>query len=153
MASTGEKTHYDTLSVASLAAPELVRKAYRQLAQKYHPDKLPGNADAQRVMAQINEAYAVLSDPARRGTYDRWIAARQQRLVAERIEQATRLSGFAAAWPWYLVIATTAFAMLSVGTVAYKAAVPPIAVAHKSAPSPAGRPPPQIDPAGPEPGR
>jgi curved DNA-binding protein CbpA len=121
------RTHYDTLSVAEQAAPELVRTAYRRQAQKYHPDRMPG-VQAQQLMAQINEAYAVLSDPARRASYDRWIDARNARLMAERAarHEASR-SGFAVTWPWYLLGATLAFAALSVGTVIYKSAVPPVA--------------------------
>ena len=125
--STSQVTHYDTLSVAELAGPELVRKAYRRQAQKYHPDRMPGAQD-QQLMAQINEAYAVLSDPARRASYDRWIEARNARLQAERAArlEATR-SGFSVTWPWYLLGATLAFAVLSVGTVIYKSAVPSVA--------------------------
>jgi DnaJ-class molecular chaperone len=134
------RTHYDTLSVATHTAPELVRKAYRQQAQKYHPDKLPGNADAQQVMAEINEAYAVLSDPLRRANYDRWIRAREQRLAAEQAAaRAARPSGFAAAWPWYLLFATISFAVLAVGTVFFKAAVPSVATPVSSSRKPPPR--------------
>jgi len=125
--SISTRTHYDTLSVAEQAAPELVRKAYRRQAQKYHPDRAPG-LQAEQLMAQINEAYAVLSDPQRRASYDRWIDARNARLEAERaaLRESGR-KGFAVTWPWYLLGATIAFAALSVGTVIYKSAVPPVA--------------------------
>lgn len=124
---TTTRTHYDTLSVAEQAAPDIVRKAYRRQAQKYHPDRMPGT-QAQQLMAQINEAYAVLSDPQRRASYDRWIEARNARLQAERAarREAGR-TGFAVTWPWYLLGATLAIAVLSVGTVIYKSAVPPVA--------------------------
>ncbi|MEO7547416.1 MAG: J domain-containing protein [Ramlibacter sp.] len=123
------QTHYDTLSVAHHADLDLVRMAYRRQAQKYHPDKAPGNREAQQRMAQINEAYAVLSNPARRATYDRWIQARHTRIAAERkLARVNRApSRFSAVWPWTLLFATIACAMLAVGTVLYKAAVRPVA--------------------------
>ncbi|RYF43907.1 MAG: J domain-containing protein [Comamonadaceae bacterium] len=128
MGASGQ-THYDTLSVAHRADADLVRLAYRRQAQKYHPDKTPGSRDAQLRMAQINEAYAVLSNPARRATYDRWIEARRARIAAER--QAARAgqpaSRFSAAWPWTLLFATIACAVLAVGTVLYKSAVRQVA--------------------------
>src|SRR5688572_29552064 len=71
--SVSTATYYDLLKVDRKAAPERVRAAYRSLAQRYHPDKRPGNADAIRVMAALNEAYAVLSDPQKRARYDRSI--------------------------------------------------------------------------------
>jgi DnaJ-class molecular chaperone len=121
-------THYQTLGLAPQAAPALVRKAYRQLAQKHHPDKqLANRAQAQQRMAQINEAYAVLSDPVRRASYDRWVQAHQARLAAECAVRAAQPTGFSAAWPWYLLFATMSFTSAAVGTVAYTAAVPPVA--------------------------
>ncbi len=71
--SVSTATYYDLLNVSREAAPEGVRQAYRSLAQRYHPDKLQGSAEAVRVMAALNEAYAVLSDPQRRAHYDRAI--------------------------------------------------------------------------------
>lgn len=123
------QTHYDTLSVAQDADAALVRVAYRRQAQKFHPDKTPGNREAQQRMAQINEAYAVLSHPARRSSYDRWIEARRARIAAERkaLRAAQPLSRFSAAWPWTLLFATIACAVLAVGTVLYKSAVRQVA--------------------------
>ena len=66
-------TYYDVLQVERDAPPERVRAAYRKLAQKYHPDKMPGNANAVRAMAAINAAYEVLSDTHRRAEHDLWI--------------------------------------------------------------------------------
>src|SRR3954465_5634096 len=66
-------TYYDVLQVERDASPERVRAAYRKLAQKYHPDKMPGNANAVRAMAAINAAYEVLSDQHRRAEHDLWI--------------------------------------------------------------------------------
>ena len=61
-------THYDTLGVASSASAEQIREAYRSLARRHHPDR-SATSDSGR-MHDINEAYRVLSDPARRAVYD-----------------------------------------------------------------------------------
>lgn len=66
-------THYDNLKVTRNAPPEVIRAAYKTLSQKYHPDRHPGNADAERVMSLINVSYQVLSDPAQRAEHDRSI--------------------------------------------------------------------------------
>lgn len=70
-------THYDNLKVARNAPPEVIRAAYKILAQKYHPDRNPGDAAAARAMKFINAAYEVLSDPDRRREHDEWIAANE----------------------------------------------------------------------------
>jgi curved DNA-binding protein CbpA len=133
-------TYYDILKVSRRAAPDGVRTAYRRLAQKYHPDKLPGNADAVRVMAMLNEAYGVLSDPDRRASYDRRIEDerafrhRPLRRTIAPVEVPT------AAWPWYLLFVTIAFALAAVATVLYKEVVPGVAVAVSSSPARSGTP-------------
>jgi hypothetical protein len=71
-------THYDNLKVTRNAPPEVIRAAYKTLTQKYHPDRHPGSADAERVMALINVSYQVLSDPVQRAAHDRWIAQQEQ---------------------------------------------------------------------------
>ncbi len=65
------KTHYDTLNVARTAPAEVIRAAYKVLAQKYHPDRSNGNLDDQRLMAQINAAYDVLRSDDKKERYDR----------------------------------------------------------------------------------
>ena len=121
-------TYYDILRVSRRADAAGVRMAYRRLAQKYHPDRLPGNADAQRIMAMINEAHDVLSDPARRAGYDRSLAGRDD--DAQRARRLRLLASDApvAAWPWCLLFATMAFAAAAVGTVLYKSVVPGVAL-------------------------
>ena len=66
------RTHYDDLNVTQDAPPEVIRAAYRALAQRYHPD-INRTSDAEHTMKIINEAYAVLSDAKRRTNYDAWI--------------------------------------------------------------------------------
>jgi hypothetical protein len=70
-------THYDNLKVARQAPQEVVRAAYKALSQKYHPDKNPGDEKAARIMAIVNSAYGILSDPVRRKEHDEWIAAEE----------------------------------------------------------------------------
>jgi curved DNA-binding protein CbpA len=120
----GVATYYDLLKVSPRAQPDGVRLAYRKAAQKFHPDKLPGNADAERVMAALNEAYAVLSDPQRRALYDRRIedAKAYERRARER--GMVPIDAPEAVWPWYLLFATMAFAAGAIGLVAYKSLVP-----------------------------
>ncbi|MFL6691959.1 MAG: J domain-containing protein [Ramlibacter sp.] len=63
-------THYDTLEISPRASPEVVRAAYRSLMQRFHPDRHPGDDAAAARAAAITEAYDVLSDGAKRATYD-----------------------------------------------------------------------------------
>jgi curved DNA-binding protein len=66
------KDYYQTLGVKKGAPPEEVKKAYRKLAVKYHPDKNPGNKEAEERFKEISEAYAVLSDPQKKAQYDQF---------------------------------------------------------------------------------
>lgn len=122
-------TYYDVLQVERDAAPERVRAAYRKLAHKYHPDKMPGNANAARAMAAINAAYEVLSDAHRRAEHDLWIR-RAERGTQPRppVPQAPRhLWTYlhpARSWPWYLLFGTTVFAVGTVVTAMYLTAMP-----------------------------
>ena len=70
-------THYDNLKVARMAPQEVIRAAYKALSQKYHPDKNAGDEKAARIMAIVNTAYGILSDPVRRKEHDEWIAAEE----------------------------------------------------------------------------
>ena len=70
-------THYDNLKVSRHAPQEVIRAAYKALSQKYHPDKNPGDERAARIMAIVNTAYNILSDPMRRKEHDEWIASEE----------------------------------------------------------------------------
>ncbi|HEV8051826.1 MAG TPA: molecular chaperone DnaJ [Parachlamydiaceae bacterium] len=64
--------YYEVLEVQRSATPEEIKKAYRQKAVKFHPDKNPGNAEAEKRFKEISEAYEVLSDDKKRQVYDRY---------------------------------------------------------------------------------
>jgi curved DNA-binding protein len=64
------KDYYTTLGVDRKATEEDIKRAYRKLALKYHPDKNPGDPKAEEKFKGVNEAYQVLSDPAKRARYD-----------------------------------------------------------------------------------
>lgn len=63
--------YYSILEIQRSATPEEIKKAYRQKALKYHPDKNPGDAEAEKRFKEISEAYEVLSDEKKRQIYDR----------------------------------------------------------------------------------
>jgi curved DNA-binding protein len=64
------KDYYKILGVQRNASKEEIKRAYRKLALKTHPDRNPGNAKAEESFKEINEAYQVLSDPEKKGRYD-----------------------------------------------------------------------------------
>ena len=67
-----KRDYYDVLGVARGAGDEDLKKAYRRLAIQYHPDRNPGNKEAEERFKELNEAYQVLSDADRRAQYDRF---------------------------------------------------------------------------------
>ncbi len=66
------KDYYQVLGLGKDAAPDEIKKAFRKLAVKFHPDKNPGSKEAEDKFKEINEAYAVLSDPEKKAQFDRF---------------------------------------------------------------------------------
>jgi len=64
--------YYKVLGLTKSATEKEIKKAYRSLARKYHPDVNPGNADSEKKFKEINEANEVLSDPEKRKKYDKY---------------------------------------------------------------------------------
>lgn len=64
------KDYYKILGVSKSTSPEEIKKAYRKLALKHHPDRNKGNTSAEAAFKDLNEAYAVLRDPEKRKQYD-----------------------------------------------------------------------------------
>ncbi len=62
---------YKTLGVGKNASDEEIKKAYRKLARRYHPDRNPGDKQAEERFKEISQAHDILSDPEKRKAYDR----------------------------------------------------------------------------------
>ncbi len=69
------RDYYEVLGVAQDASEAELKKVYRQLAMQFHPDKNPGDSQAEERFKEVNEAYGVLSDPDKRAHYDRFGSA------------------------------------------------------------------------------
>lgn len=70
-----DRDYYEILGLKKGASPEEIKKAFRKLAVKYHPDKNAGDKKAEERFKEINEAYAVLSDPEKKAQYDQFGSA------------------------------------------------------------------------------
>ncbi|KAG6552764.1 hypothetical protein Mapa_005712 [Marchantia paleacea] len=70
--SAASRSYYDVLQIPKSASDDQIKRAYRKLALKYHPDKNPGNEEATKKFAEISNAYEVLSDKEKRGIYDQY---------------------------------------------------------------------------------
>lgn len=67
-----KRDYYEVLGVSRDADDATLKKAYRQVAKKYHPDMNPGDAEAEKKFKEASEAYAILSDPEKRRQYDQF---------------------------------------------------------------------------------
>lgn len=136
--SVSTPSYYDVLQVSRTAPQSEIRSAYRRLAQRYHPDRSPDNAHAPKVMAHLNKAYEVLSDPVQRIEHDRWLrhreAPRQATVSVSRSPVRERI----ARWPWVLLFATITCGVLSMATVLYKTLPQSPGHPSRSAPSAEG---------------
>src|ERR1700723_113686 len=83
MATTPKKDYYEILGVKKSASAEDIRKAFRKLARKYHPDVIPGDKSAEEKFKTLSEANDVLSDPKKRKMYDQLV------FYSDNIEPAT----------------------------------------------------------------
>jgi curved DNA-binding protein len=72
MPASNFKDYYSVLGLSKGASPEEIKKAFRRLARKYHPDMNPGDRSAENRFKEVNEAYEILSDPDKRSKYDKF---------------------------------------------------------------------------------
>ena len=70
--SVAKRDYYEILSVTRDCDEQTLKGAYRKLALQYHPDRNPGNHEAEERFKEAAEAYAILSDPQKRASYDRF---------------------------------------------------------------------------------
>src|SRR6056297_623443 len=67
-----KRDYYEVLGLEKSAGDQEIKRAYRRLAMKYHPDRNPGDAEAERMFKECAEAYEVLSDEQKRKVYDQY---------------------------------------------------------------------------------
>ncbi|MHB8846267.1 MAG: molecular chaperone DnaJ [Nitrospirota bacterium] len=96
MPSTAKKDYYDVLGVNRKAPEAEIKKAFRKLARKYHPDVNPGDKSSEAQFKELNEAYEVLSDPKKRQQYDQFGHAAFEQGFGQGSGQGSGFEGFSA---------------------------------------------------------
>ena len=102
-----KRDYYEVLGVDKNADDAAIKKAYRQLAKKYHPDMNPGDAEAEKKFKEASEAYAVLSDPDKKRQYDQFGHAAFEGGMAEDL--------MSPAWIWAIYLAIYSATFLAEG--------------------------------------
>lgn len=95
-----KRDYYETLGVNKSADKEAIKRAYRKLAKKYHPDTNAGNPHAEEMFKDVTEAYNVLSDEKKRKLYDEFGFAGLQEGFSEEAARQAAQGGFG--WLWRL---------------------------------------------------
>ena len=67
-----KRDYYEVLGIQKGASDSEIKRAYRKMAKKYHPDNNPGDKKAEEMMKEVNEAYEVLSNPDKKAAYDQY---------------------------------------------------------------------------------
>ena len=67
-----KKDYYEVLGLSRTASEDEIKRAYKKLAMKHHPDRNPGDASAEEKFKEIKEAYEILSDAQKRSAYDQF---------------------------------------------------------------------------------
>lgn len=88
------RNYYEILGITKNASSEEIKKAYRTLARRYHPDRNPGNKAAEEKFKDINEAYEVLSDSSKRSQYDQFSKVWSKRNFGGRNGKSTSVNNF-----------------------------------------------------------
>ena len=88
-----KQDYYETLGVTKSSSEQEIKKAFRRLAMKYHPDRNPNDKAAEKKFKSINEAYGILSDPEKKAAYDQFGHAGVEGAAGGGPERAARGEG------------------------------------------------------------
>ena len=115
-----KRDYYEVLGIQKGASEDEIKKAYKKLARKYHPDMNPGDKEAEEKFKEVNEANEVLSDPEKKARYDQFgFAGRGSQLRRGR-RRAAALAAASTSATW----ATSSAAFSAAASAAVSAATP-----------------------------